>query len=80
MKLYTYINQNIDRLKSDIRLGIMSPVILRHWEIYSRYDYYKRTGEGTRQAAMSTSIDMKVGERMIFHIIKKMEQEVKCIA
>ena len=75
MILYKYINENIDRLKTDIRMGIMSPVILRHWEIYSRYDYYRRTGEGARQAAISTSIDMRISERMIFHIIKKMEQE-----
>ena len=74
MTLYTYLSENITRVKRETRLGIMPCSILRHWEIYSRYDVYKKMNNSKVQSVLNTSCDMKVSERLIFRIIKKMEQ------
>ena len=76
MTLYAYINDNFQRIKTEIRLGIIPCSILRHWQIYSRYDYHKKTGCTTTTAVVSTMIDLKVSDRYIYAIIKKMETEV----
>jgi len=76
MRLYAYINQNIDRIKREVCMGIMPCSILRHWEIYSRYDAYKKMRHTTVESVLFAASDMRVSERIVFKIIKKMEQEV----
>jgi hypothetical protein len=76
MNLYGYINDNIDRIRRETRLGLMPTSNLRHWEIYGRYDAHKKMGCGKCDAVLNTSGDMRVSERVIFKIIKKMEQQV----
>ena len=75
MKVYTYINTNIDRIKSEIKIGLMPPSILRHWEIYSRFDYYRRAGNDVVSSVLYASSDMRTSERTIFRIVKQMEMD-----
>ena len=76
MTLFVYINQNIDRIKFDIKAGLVPCVILRHWQIYSRYDYYRKLGHEVSEAVLFTGEDNKVNERSVYYIIKKMEREI----
>jgi len=75
MILYSYINANIDRVRFETRLGLMPCSLLRHWEIYSRYDAYKKMGHTVVEAVLYTSADMRISERGIFKVIRKMEQQ-----
>jgi hypothetical protein len=76
MTLYNYINLNIDRLRHEAALGIVPCAVLRHWEIYSRFDAYKKMQHSTTMAVLHTSTAMHVSDRCVFVIIKKMEREV----
>jgi hypothetical protein len=73
---YQYINQNIERIKREVKLGLIPVSILRHYEIYSRYDYYRKTGEKVCCAAMFTSEDLTVNEGWVHKIKKSMEKEI----
>lgn len=72
--LYAYINQNIDRIRHEVTLGIVPCSVLRHWEIYSRYDAYKKMNYAVSDAVLNTSSDMRCCESLVFKIVKKMEQ------
>jgi hypothetical protein len=76
MTLFLYIGQNLERIRFDIRCGIISCAILKHYRVYSRYDYYKRLGNSTSDAVIYTCNDYQVSQRWVFTIIKKMEAEV----
>lgn len=76
MTLFAYISQNLDRIRFDIRCGIISCTILKHYQIYSRYDYYKRLGNSTSDAVIYTCNDYQVAQSWVFTIIKKMEAEL----
>jgi hypothetical protein len=76
MNRYQYINQNIERIKKDVRLGLIPVSVLRHYEIYSRYDYYRKTGEKICCSVLFTSEDMTVNESWINKIRKSMEMPV----
>jgi hypothetical protein len=72
---YQYINQNIERIKREVRFGERPVSVLRHFEIYSRYDYYRKTGEKICDAVLFTGEDLTVNESWINKIRKSMEQE-----
>jgi len=74
MTIYQYISRNIDRVRNEVRLGLMPCGLLRHWEIYSRYDAYKKMQHNVSDAVLFAANDMHVSERAVFKIIKKMEQ------
>ena len=76
MTVYSYISINIDRIKKETAIGMVPCSILRHWEIYSRYDAYKKMSHSVVEAVLFAAQDMKVSERIVFRIIKRMEQEV----
>lgn len=76
MTVYTYINENIDRIKADIRAGLMPCSILRHWEIYSRFDLFKRMDNNVVSSVFYTSEATKTCERTVYRIIKQMENEM----
>jgi hypothetical protein len=76
MTLYEYLTTNIARVKKDTALGIMPCSILRHWEIYSRYDAYKKMKYTVVDSVLNAADDMHVSERIVFKIIKKMETNV----
>jgi hypothetical protein len=73
MNRFQYINQNIARIKVDVRIGITSSYILRHFEVYSRYDYYRRLGHNVRSSAMYAGDDFRINETYVFKIKKFME-------
>jgi len=76
MTLFAYISQNIDRIKFDVRHGIIPCTLLKHWQIYSRYDYYKRLGNCTCDAVIYVCNDFHVAQSWVYTIIKKMEASV----
>lgn len=76
MILFEYINTNIDRIKYDTQIGLISTSFLKYWAIYSRYDYYRKSGHRVSEAVAATSANYKVAESWIYEIIKKMEVKV----
>jgi hypothetical protein len=76
MTLFTYISHNIDRIKFDMRIGIVSCALMKHWQIYSRYDYYKRLGNSQYNAIIYCCNDFQVAQSWVYLIIKKMEAEI----
>lgn len=76
MHLYAYLNANIERIRREVALGIIPCSVLRHWEIYSRFDAYKKMNYSVVDAVLFTSNDMRCCESSVFKIIHKMEQAV----
>jgi hypothetical protein len=74
MTVYQYISRNIDRVRTEVQLGLVPCSVLRHWEIYSRYDTYKKMHHSVSDAVLFAANDMHVSERAVFKIIKRMEQ------
>jgi hypothetical protein len=79
MNKFQYINQNLDRIKNDVRLGIVSTYCLCHFYAYSRYDYYRKQGYKKCQSVFFTSEDLKVSEQLVHRVRKDMEVEVESI-
>ena len=77
MTVYNYISDNIDTIKNEIRIGLISPSTLKHWQMYSRYDYYKRLGNNTTIAISLAANDCGISsEGWAYQIKNKMENEV----
>jgi hypothetical protein len=76
MMLFNYINENINRVKNDIKLGIMPCSILFHWEIYARYDALKKMGNSEAMTRFRIAEQYKMNESTVFRIVKKMESDV----
>jgi hypothetical protein len=76
MTRFTYINQHIETIKFEIKIGLISPTVLRHWEIYCRFDYYRKLGETVGMSVIYTGDDLKVDDRRIYKIKKLMESEL----
>lgn len=76
MTRYSYINKHIDRIKYEIRIGLISSTILKHWEIYSRFDYYIKAGNTSSNAALFTGDDYRVDSSWVFKIKKYMESQI----
>lgn len=57
-------------------IGLISCTLMKHWQIYSRYEYYKRLGNSTQNAVIGCMNDFQIEERSVYYIIKKMEAEV----
>lgn len=76
MTYFNYINSNLERIKYEVDIGLIPILVLRHWQIYSRYDYYRKLKYGVRTSVFYTGEDMKVSENWVYIIIKRMEKEV----
>jgi hypothetical protein len=76
MTKFEYINQNIETIKKEISLGLISTTVLSHFAIYSRYDYYRKLKNYVCVSIFFTSEDCKVSERLIYKIVKQMEENV----
>lgn len=77
MTVFKYISLNLDTIKLEIRMGLIPPTVLKHWQMYSRFDYYKRLGNKTTDALLYASIDTGINDRSwCFRIKKRMEDEV----
>ena len=79
MNRFAYINKNIlspDGIKKQIKLGILPSSVIRHFEIYSRFDSYKKRGHNISTSIFYTSEDFKIGEWSVYKIKKEMETEI----
>lgn len=75
MTLFNYINENLDKVKVDVKNGLMPCSIISHFTIYSRFDYYRKLGNPCCDATIYVCNDFQVSESTVFRIIKKMESE-----
>lgn len=76
MTLFKYVSENFERIKFDIKIGLVSCTVLKHVQVYSKYDYYRRLGHPVGLSVMFVSEDLGVTEGWVYSIIKKMETEV----
>jgi hypothetical protein len=76
MNRFEYLNTNIERVKSEVKLGLISTSILRHYAIYSRYDYYRKLNNTVCLSVILTSENLNICQSGVFKIIKKMEEAV----
>jgi hypothetical protein len=76
MNRFQYINKNINEIKTEVKIGLMSISILNHYMIYSRYDHYRKRGNGVSLAVLMTSDDFNLSEMTIYTIKKNMESEL----
>jgi archaellum component FlaD/FlaE len=68
--------RNLDYIKYLIKIGWISPSLLRNFQVYSRYDYYQMQGFNFRDSVLCVSMDLDICERQVRRIIKNMEAEV----
>ncbi len=76
MTRFEYINENITRIKSETKLGLISTSILRHYAIYSRYDYYRKLDNNVSLSVILTSENLNICQSAVFKIIKNMEEAI----
>ena len=76
MTLFQYISSNFDRIKYDIKIGLIPCSLLKHFQVYSRYDYYRKLNNSVSKSITFVGIDLNVNDSWIYTIIKKMEREV----
>lgn len=77
MSRFEYINQNIDRIKYETTIGLISSTVIKYWAIYCRYDYYRKTGEGVRMSVTFAAKDFKMEDtRGVYRIKKMMEKDL----
>ncbi len=76
MTYFAYINENLDRIRNDVRMGIIPCSVLNHWLVYSRFDYYRRTGKQRCESIFYTAEDSGLKERQVYYIVAKMEAEL----
>jgi len=76
MTLYSYINNNIERVKIEVENGIIPYSIITYRNIYARYDAYKKMGENTTVAILRIEEEFKMSESSIYKIIKRMESQL----
>ena len=79
MNRFEFINKNLlspDGIIEQIRLGILPLSVRRHFEIYSKFDYYKKQGYNISKAVFYVSEDFRVTEDTVYKIKKSMETEI----
>jgi hypothetical protein len=76
MTKFSYINSNIERIKKEIRMGLISTSTLNHYVIYSRYDYYRKLGNYVGISVLLASDNCRISERLVYRIIKEMEESI----
>jgi hypothetical protein len=76
MTRFEYINENIERIKFDVRIGLIPPSVLKHFAIYSRFDYYKRVGNKYSDAIICVQGDYAVSEQWLCMIVRNMEAQI----
>jgi hypothetical protein len=70
------MNKNIKWYKKLTITGDISTTRLGHYAIYSRYDYYRKLGNYVGFSVLYTSEDYKVSKRLVYRIIKNMEEQL----
>jgi hypothetical protein len=74
MTKFAYINSNLERIKKEIRMGLISTTVLAHYVIYSRYDYYRKLGNYVGLSVLFASDCCNVCEKTVQRVIKEMEE------
>jgi hypothetical protein len=73
---FEYINKHLDRIRYEVKVGFLPVGIIKHFEVYSRYDQYLKQGYDKSIAILFAGEDLKVSERQIYRIIHIMEEEL----
>jgi len=60
MTRFEYINENFERIKSDVANRITPACVIRHFAIYGRYLYYRKQGYNKTTAALFAGDDFKI--------------------
>jgi len=76
MTRFQYISDNFLTIKKEVKMGLISPTILSHYAIYSRYDYYRKLKNYVGVSVLITSDNFRISEQTVYRIIKEMESEV----
>jgi hypothetical protein len=67
---------NIDKIKEEVKIGLLPTSILNYYVIYSRYDYYRKLGNYVGLSILFTAECFKISERKVYRAKKEMEEEV----
>ena len=79
MTRFEYINKNIltpKGIKDHIKAGIISITVLRSFEIYSRFDHYKKQGHNVTLSVFYVSEDFNISESWVYKVVTNMESEI----
>ena len=76
MTRFQYINDNLDQVKTEVKMGLVSITVLSHYAIYSRYDYYRKLGNYVGFSVLFTADSCRVSESLVYKVIKEMEESV----
>lgn len=76
MTRFEYINSNIEKIKELSKNGLASTSILKHWQIYSRYDYYRKLNNSIEVSGIFVQDEFNITRRWFFIIKKSMENEI----
>jgi hypothetical protein len=76
MTKFSYINNNIERIKKEVKMGLISTSTLSHYVIYSRYDYFRRLNNYNGISILLTADSCKICESLVYRVIKEMESEI----
>jgi hypothetical protein len=76
MTRFEYINKNIESIKDFSKVGIASTAVLKHWQIYSRYDYYRKLNNSKEVSGIFVQDEFNITRRWFLIIKKSMENEI----
>jgi hypothetical protein len=76
MTKFNYINNNLDRIKQEVKMGLISTSTLNHYAIYSRYDYFRRLNNYNGVSILLTADSCKVDDSTVYRVIKEMESKI----
>jgi hypothetical protein len=76
MTRFQYININLDNIKKEVKMGLISTTVLHHYAIYSRYNYYRKLENYVGMAVLFTSEDCNISEILVRKVIREMEGEI----
>ena len=76
MTKFQYISENFLTIKKEVKMGLISPTVLAHYAIYSRYDYYRKLKNYVGVSVLITSDNFRISESLVYKIIKEMEESV----
>jgi hypothetical protein len=76
MTRFQYISENFLTIKKEVKMGLISPTVLAHYAIYSRYDYYRKLDNYVGVSVLFTSDSCGVSESLVYKIIKEMEESI----
>jgi hypothetical protein len=72
MTRFEYINNNLQTVKEETKMGFIPISILRHYAIYCRYDAYRKQNNNVTTSVFYTSEDFNISEMTVHRIIKSM--------